>query len=205
MFWQWANQSINVGFNWANSNKSNVLTTEQTVEAYIKAVAVSCTIALSLTKLSSRMNSQLLKKLIPFTSVATASAFNVYLMRKNEIETGIDIYAKEKDQKQLIGKSSIAAKRAILEVAFSRMLTSMPTLTLIPFIYSYIASKTSNSKILLPMNIALVGIGLQVGLPCATALFPQESVTRVWNLEPEFHSILRDGKPVETVYYNKGM
>jgi hypothetical protein len=96
IFWQWANQSVNVGINWANANKSTTMSTEETAVAYGTAVGASVGVALGMSQLvqrigssvSSEIGKSLVKiagRLVPFVAVAAAGSLNVYLMRRKEI------------------------------------------------------------------------------------------------------------------------
>ena len=81
--WQTINQSLNVGVNWANANKSTPMTVNETAVGYVSAVSASVTVALGLKSL---VNGRLfLERLVPFAAVATAGCLNVFLMRRNEL------------------------------------------------------------------------------------------------------------------------
>jgi hypothetical protein len=50
IFWQWINQSYNIGVNHANRNASNSLSNETIAKTYISAVIISCSVAVGLGK-----------------------------------------------------------------------------------------------------------------------------------------------------------
>jgi hypothetical protein len=88
--WQVFNQSLNVAFNTANSNKSSPMSTSVLVKSYLSAVGASCSVALGLNAVVPRLNvtpstRAILGRLIPFAAVATAAGLNTYLMRRDEI------------------------------------------------------------------------------------------------------------------------
>jgi hypothetical protein len=70
---QWANQTINVGFNYCNANKSDPLSTFETCLAYFSACGSSCAIAVGLnqwlkrTKVSNTLL-PILSRAVPFTA-----------------------------------------------------------------------------------------------------------------------------------------
>ena len=151
LLWQIANQSLNVGINNANANKSSPLSTSTLVQSYLIAVSASCSVALGLNALVPRLRNissgtkTILTRLVPFAAVASAGALNVFLMRGEEIRRGIDIYPvlseEEKKQKEKegtetpsLGKSKKAATLAVGETALSRVLNSTPIMVLPPLI-----------------------------------------------------------------------
>ena len=98
LLWQITNQSLNVGINSANSNKSTPLSTSQITKSYLLAVSASCSVAVGLNALLPRLKRlspptrTVLSRLVPFAAVASAGALNVFLMRGEEIRQGIDVY-----------------------------------------------------------------------------------------------------------------
>lgn len=91
IFWQWANQSVNVAFNYANANKTTEMDMNETALAYVSAVTTSCFLAVGLNQLVPRLKSispgtrAIMGRLVPFVAVATAGTVNVFLMRGKEI------------------------------------------------------------------------------------------------------------------------
>ncbi|CAG8487651.1 22_t:CDS:2, partial [Scutellospora calospora] len=94
IFWQWANQIINVAINYSNANKTIMMSLKETAIAYASAVTKSCGLAVGLTQAVPRLKSTrgILAILVPFVAVASAGTVNVYLMRLKEIRNGIDVY-----------------------------------------------------------------------------------------------------------------
>ncbi|KAF7552823.1 hypothetical protein G7046_g7285 [Stylonectria norvegica] len=158
--WQVVNQSLNVAINSANANKSSPMSTAALAKSYCYAVGASCSVALGLNSLVPRLKvshaaRNILKRLVPFAAVATAGALNTYLMRRDEIKTGIDVrpVLSEEDKLKLkeegkserdvpsLGKSQTAAKLAVYETAASRVLTSSPIMIIPPMLLYYIEQK----------------------------------------------------------------
>jgi tricarboxylate carrier len=213
IFWQWVNQSYNIALNHANRNASNPMSNRQILESYTAAVAVSCSVALGMrhivdkvlvTAAESLKNT--IKVFIPFTAVSLAGVANVVIMRRNEMKEGIMVKDKEGNE---LGRSPTAGKKAVGQVALSRVLTSLPAL-LVPPIFMNALSKMPFVQhrpwVKLPINLALITIIFYTSLPAAIALFPQQSSVSVDKLEPQFQG-LKDcsGIPIHTVYYNKGL
>lgn len=151
LLWQITNQSLNVGINSANANKSTPLSTPTIAKSYLFAVSASCSVALGLNAIVPRLKrlsptaKTTLTRLVPFAAVASAGALNVFLMRGEEIRQGIDVFPtlsdeekaqKEKDESQVqsLGKSKKAATLAVGETALSRVLNSTPIMVLPPLI-----------------------------------------------------------------------
>ncbi|KAF9199484.1 hypothetical protein BGZ49_010380 [Haplosporangium sp. Z 27] len=212
IFWQWANQSVNVAFNYANANKTIEMDMKETAVAYMSAVTTSCFLAVGLNQLVPRLKSispgvrTVLGRLVPFTAVAAAGTVNVFLMRGKEISEGIDVYDKEGNS---VGKSQKAGMSAITQVAISRILTNFPVLTIPPLILSQ-WEKTTWSKqyprALIPLNLVVISACLMTALPLAIAAFPQYANVDVETLEERFWN-LKDskGEPIKRLTYNKGL
>ncbi|KAI8149437.1 putative mitochondrial transport protein fsf1 [Fennellomyces sp. T-0311] len=211
LFWQWANQSVNVAFNSANANKSTPMNWSETAVAYVSAVTTSCALAVGLNQAVPRLNiaastKRILAKLVPFVAVATAGTVNVFLMRGKEISEGIDVYTEDNER---VGKSKKAGLAAISQVALSRILTNAPVLVFPPLILDRLQQKPyfqANPKALLPINFGLIAISMMSALPAAIAVFPQISALETASMEKEFQDLKdSNGKPITRLYYNKGL
>eukprot|EP01083_Nonionella_stella_P186882 685439_1 len=207
LFWQWYNQSYNVAVNFCNGNKSNQLSNAKIAQAYCMAVAASCSVSYGLNKVLiaskarfSGSSYYLLSKTIPFTAVATAGALNVILMRYNEMKHGIDIMDKDG---QIVGKSQVAGRYAVLQTALSRVVLPAPILLFPPYVVKALETTSfmkARPRLHLPLNIAVMTFFLWGALPCACGLFPQQSSLNINKLETEFHSL-----PMDIVWYNRGL
>ncbi|GME99932.1 unnamed protein product [[Candida] boidinii] len=137
VFWQIANQSLNVAINTANANKSHPLSTKQLITNYFLAVGASCGVALGLNSVVPRLkkinpNTKLiLSRLVPFAAVVSAGIVNVFLMRGEEIRKGISVYSKDGEN---LGNSKIAALNAVGETAASRVINATPIMVIPPLI-----------------------------------------------------------------------
>lgn len=225
VLWQVANQSLNVAVNNANANKSTPLSYSKIAQSYFMAVGASCGVAVGLNSVVPRLtrlppNTRLiLTRLVPFAAVASAGALNVFLMRGEEMRTGIDVYPvlSELDKKQLalegkaendvpsLGKSKKAATLAVAETALSRVLNSSPIMVIPPLLLVRL-QKTEwlkkNPKFTTPINLGLILVTSYAVLPLALAAFPQRQRVRADSLEPEFRE---RGGDAGLVVFNRGI
>ncbi|KAK2180012.1 hypothetical protein NP493_462g01026 [Ridgeia piscesae] len=157
---------------------------------YIGAVSSAIGIAIGLGMLIKRANKlspamkMLIQKFVPFPAVATASTCNVVLMRNSELSEGIDVYDKAD---KVVGTSKVAAKKALIETAVTRMVLPAPILIIPPVIMTMI-EKTSllkrRPKLHLPFNALVTTLSFGLALPVAIALFPQISHVRILSEPP---------------------
>lgn len=213
LFWQIANQSLNVAINISNANKSHPLTTRQVATNYALAVSASCSVALGLNLLVPRLKRLqpstrvLLGRLVPFAAVVSAGVANVFLMRSEELKHGISVF--DRDGRDL-GLSQTAALYAVGETAASRVINATPIMVVPPLILV----KLQRSRLLrgksklaeTAVNIGLIFATSLVALPFALAVFPQRRTLPVLALEPKFHNLTdAKGEPVSSVEFNRGI
>uniref|UniRef100_A0AAY5K8V8 Sidoreflexin n=1 Tax=Esox lucius TaxID=8010 RepID=A0AAY5K8V8_ESOLU len=181
--------------------------TSRFLQGYVGAVTSAVSLAVGLHLLIQKANHMspatrmIIQRLIPFPAVASANICNVGLMRRNELSEGIDVLD---ENGNVVGSSKIAAKHAIMETAFTRVVLPMPIFVLPPIIMSYLEKVPllqTNRRLLLPIHslVCLATFGLS--LPLAISLFPQMSQIEVSQLEPEI-AMATDSK---VVIYNKGL
>ncbi|KAH6849692.1 Tricarboxylate/iron carrier [Chaetomium sp. MPI-CAGE-AT-0009] len=233
--WQVANQSLNVAINYSNSNKSSPLSWSKIAQSYFLAVTASCSVAVGLNSLVPRLKSLspstrlILTRLVPFAAVASAGALNVFLMRGEEMRTGIDVFpARAKSEaaaepsasataaapekapqgdgsEASLGKSKKAATLAVAETAASRVFNSSPIMVLPPLLLVRLqrgAWLRNNPRWTTPVNLGLILITSYAALPLALAAFPQRQRLRAESLEEEFHGRGGEGGLVE---FNRGI
>lgn len=230
--WQVANQSLNVGINASNANKSTPLSMSSLAKSYFLAVGASCSVALGLNALVPRMKRlspsarTLLSRLVPFAAVATAGILNVFLMRADEITNGIDIYpvsrtpppqpagdtpwkydnSDQESTPQSLGKSKRAATLAVAETAFSRVMNATPIMVLPPLVLIRLQRSDwlkHRPRMLLPLNLGLI-LGTSIfALPLALGVFPQRQRIAVSRLEEEFWD--KAGGQGAEVEFNRGI
>uniref|UniRef100_A0A8D3AJB9 Sideroflexin 5b n=1 Tax=Scophthalmus maximus TaxID=52904 RepID=A0A8D3AJB9_SCOMX len=206
-FNRWLNQSHNACVNYANRNATKPTPTSKFLQGYVGAVTSAVSIAVGLNVLIQKANKlspatrMIIQRLVPFPAVASANICNVGLMRHNELSEGIDVLD---NTGNVVGSSKIAAKHAITETAFTRVVLPMPIFVLPPIIMSYLERLRfvqSNRRLLLPIHSVVCLVTFGLSLPVAISLFPQMSQIEVSRLEPEI-AMATDCK---VVTYNKGL
>ncbi|KAK1765638.1 Tricarboxylate/iron carrier [Phialemonium atrogriseum] len=223
--WQVANQSLNVAINYSNANKSSPMSTWKIAQSYLLAVGASCSVAVGLNSLvphlrrlspSTRL---VLGRLVPFAAVASAGALNVFLMRGEEMRTGIDVFpvlsAADKARLEAegraegdvasIGRSKKAATLAVAETALSRVLNSSPIMVIPPLVLVRLQRTEwlkRNPRLTLPLNLGLILATSYAVLPLALAAFPQRQRVSAESLEEEFHGRGGEGG---MVVFNRGI
>ncbi|KAL2270459.1 hypothetical protein VTJ83DRAFT_2643 [Remersonia thermophila] len=229
--WQVANQSLNVAINYSNSNKSSPLSWSKIAQSYFLAVTASCSVAVGLNSLVPRLKRLspstrlVLGRLVPFAAVASAGALNVFLMRSEEMRTGIDVFpaqpkaspsdkadaadaadaAAAASNPESLGKSKKAATLAVAETAASRVFNSSPIMVIPPLVLVRLQRTEwlkRNPRWTTPINLGLILVTSYAVLPLALAAFPQRQRVRAESLEPEFHGRGGEGGLVE---FNRGI
>uniref|UniRef100_A0AAQ6A0Q5 Sidoreflexin n=1 Tax=Amphiprion ocellaris TaxID=80972 RepID=A0AAQ6A0Q5_AMPOC len=199
----------NACVNYANRNATKPTPTSKFLQGYVGAVTSAVSIAVGLNVLIQKANKlspatrMIIQRLVPFPAVASANICNVGLMRHNELSEGIDVLD---NNGNVVGSSKIAARHAIMETAFTRVVLPMPIFVLPPIIMSYLERFVlrflqSNRRLLLPIHSFVCLLTFGLSLPVAISLFPQMSQIEVSRLEPEI-AMATDCK---VVTYNKGL
>jgi tricarboxylate carrier len=203
VFWQWVNQSFNVGFNWANANKTVEMNAKETLVAYVTAVTTSVGVAVGLNRL---IKNPVASRFVPFIAVGAAGVLNVFLMRRKELVDGITVLSPDG---VAVGKSQAAGWSALTQVAISRVASSFPVLTIPPLIMFKLEMTPMlqrNPRLALLMNLGVITISMMTALPMAIAMFPQEGQIATKYLESQFQNLKdRQGRVIEYLKYNKGI
>lgn len=217
LFWQIANQSLNVAVNTANANKSHPLSTQQLVTSYLLAVSGSCGVALGLNAIVPRLKNisantrTILGRLVPFAAVVSAGMVNVALMRGEELRRGISVYYTNPNthQVQNLGTSKVAAKYAVGETALSRVINATPVMVIPPLLLVALQKRflRGSSRLVETLaNLGLITITSFAVLPFALAIFPQTRHIDVSHLEDKFSQIKdTEGNEIKKAWFNRGM
>ncbi|CAI9733169.1 sideroflexin-1-like [Octopus vulgaris] len=206
IFWQWFNQSFNAIVNYTNRSGDTPIPVSQLGLSYVLATGGAMATALGFNKVVKSM-SPLIGRFVPFTAVAAANCINIPCMRSREIMKGIPIFD---ERGQRLGESTAAAKSAITQVVFSRILMACPGMIIPPFIMNVLEARPFLKKypyMNAPIQVGLVGMLLVFATPLCCALFPQKSSMSVTSLEQEAQDKIKKltDKPIERVYFNKGL
>ncbi|CDR42106.1 CYFA0S08e03686g1_1 [Cyberlindnera fabianii] len=212
LFWQVANQSLNVAVNISNANKSHPLSTSQLIQNYVIAVTASCGVALGLNAIVPRLKNVgastklILGRLVPFAAVVSAGIVNVFAMRSQEIKKGISVFDEEGNE---VGTSKTAAIYAVGETAASRVINATPVMVIPPLILVKLQKGFLKGKGMFAQtaaNLGVIAVTAFAVLPFALAVFPQYQPISVTKLEKELQGKKdKDGKDIETVYFNRGI
>ncbi|KAJ2897974.1 Tricarboxylate/iron carrier [Zalerion maritima] len=222
--WQVVNQSLNVAINSSNANKSSPMTTAMLAKSFALAVGASCTVAGGLKTLVPYIKAPprvklIADRLVPFFAVVSAGVVNVYVMRAEERRTGIDVFpalsasdiedleAQGKSVKDIpsLGKSKIAADRAVRETAISRCVSATPIMAIPPLILVQLQQKKwlkGNMKRAMAVNVGLIGLTSVFALPLALGVFPAKQTVPATLLGSEFHD---RGGTSGMVTFNRGL
>uniref|UniRef100_A0A674NJ20 Sidoreflexin n=1 Tax=Takifugu rubripes TaxID=31033 RepID=A0A674NJ20_TAKRU len=205
LFPQWLNQSHNACVNYANRNATKPTPTSKFLQGYAGAVTSAVSIAVGLNVLIKNANKlspasrTIIQRFVPFPAVATANICNVALMRHSELSEGIDVMD---NNGNVVGSSKVAARHAIMETAFTRVVLPMPIFVLPTIIMSYLESFLQrNRRLMLPIHSFVCLLTFSLSLPVAISLFPQMSEIEVSRLEPE----IAVATECKSVTYNKGL
>ncbi|KAL4231548.1 Sideroflexin-5 [Mactra antiquata] len=207
IFWQWLNQSHNACFNYANRNATKPTPTSRFVMGYLGAVTSAISIAVGLSHLIKKANTfspatkMLIQRFVPYPAVASANICNVLLMRNNELTEGIDVMD---NNHNVVGTSKIAAKKAVLSTAGTRVVLPAPILIIPPIVMSLLEKTRflqKNPRWHLPLNAIACTISFGLALPATIALFPQYASIATTDLEPEIQAATKE----TVLIYNKGL
>lgn len=206
LFWHWANQTHNASINYFNRNASQPIDTSTLVQGYLGAVTGAISVAMGLKTLIAKSvadprKAATFQRFVALPAIMTAAAINVILMRRGELETGIDVYDEDGN---VVGTSRNAAEKALIEMTLSRMALPIPVFAFPPIGATIIESLTratrNRPRMSFVINTSLLFIGFGFGLPATIAIFPQIGTISLEQLESEFQSL-----PPQLFRYNKGL
>jgi hypothetical protein len=208
LFLHWVNQSYNAYTNF-HHRAGKDFDFNASLKSYGLAVGSACSLAYGLGKAAERAPPSLkrLGILIPCIATAAANVSNVAFMRLDEVFTGTQV--RDADGKEY-GKSVAAGITGVAQTAGTRAVLLPTACLLFPPAMEALAAKVN----LLPKSfvglttfrLTFIYIALQAALPAALAVFPQTITYKVEELEEPFrHLIDANGKPITTLYSNKGL
>jgi tricarboxylate carrier len=208
LFWQWINQSFNAIVNYTNRSGDTGASNQQLGYAYLAATTGAIATALGVNYASKRLP-PVFARLGPFAAVAAANCINIPMMRMRELENGINIYDEEGNE---LGRSKIAARKAISQVVLSRVGMASPGMVLVPVLVNVLSKKKWYMRLgrfpAFEAAIQTIGVGfcLAFATPLCCALFPQQSSLRVNQLEAELQEhIAANNQFTSRVFFNKGL
>ena len=200
LFTHWFNQSYNFACNYANRPGESLSVNSMTA-SYTFAVTSACGAAYGLGKIPSLRR---FGPLIPFLSCGIANVANIGFTRINELKDGSNIFDAEGNT---LGKSVVAGRIGIAQTVLTRGLLVPLSCMLLPPITIHglkliklFPNKYKSAALM--VELFIIYISLQLGLPAALALYPQVFEIQVNKLEPELRVRLAHNT---AVYANKGL
>eukprot|EP00297_Palpitomonas_bilix_P013001 CAMPEP_0113872994 /NCGR_PEP_ID=MMETSP0780_2-20120614/3525_1 /TAXON_ID=652834 /ORGANISM="Palpitomonas bilix" /LENGTH=291 /DNA_ID=CAMNT_0000858593 /DNA_START=34 /DNA_END=906 /DNA_ORIENTATION=+ /assembly_acc=CAM_ASM_000599 len=139
VFWQFVNQSYNMGMNLANRNASNPIPNEEIYRNFGLAVGVSSTVGVGMKMMVQRFSNHpnvyvraFMHGIVPLAATVAAGSLNLVLTRKDELKNGVDVKVNMYANSESMGKSQVAGFEAIKTTLFSRALMPIPSLLFPP-------------------------------------------------------------------------
>lgn len=207
LFWQWANQSYNSATNYSNRSGSD-MTMEQIGTSYGIAVGASCGLALAFRWLGkhgppSFRRVAAVPFVVPYIAVSAAGASNVYFSRRPEMDNGVVVRDEAGEE---LGVSREAGKQGVYRTILSRSLGLPIPVLVLPAIAMALVPKSVPPRARMLVELGAITSSLCFALPATLAIFPQRMALDARSLEPQFHNLRNaDGKPITTVFSNKGL
>ncbi|KAK7196380.1 sre-2/carboxylate carrier-like protein [Novymonas esmeraldas] len=217
MFWQFSNQTYNVGFNYCNGSGKDGLPRHELALGYLAATCTACLMSYQLGKAAAAVSATapLLRLLIPYTAVASANIANLSVIRFRDVTRGVAVRDPETGAELNGGAPSATAGRlAVAQVALSRVMIPMPLMLLPPVLMDRLFHPTNGvrafvqrrAQLYVPVNVLTLVSVLCVALPMSVAVFPQTTVVPVGWLEPSFRGQTNAaGHAITHVEFNKGL
>eukprot|EP01084_Bolivina_argentea_P087478 158004_1 len=208
------NQSYNAGINFSNRNISSPVSTTQLLEGYAGAIALSMAFGLSATAMmrraavsgASRGTINLIRSTVPFLATTSAAIANVTLMRRTELNEGVEVHDEEGG---LRGKSIVAGQDAVGKCAIARIIWNIPCMMLPAVLMSQVEKIPvikRNPRVKAITELGILTGFLVVAISPALAIFPQKDSLPVDKLEPEFKNLVdSQNRPIKSLWFNKGL
>ena len=198
-FWQWLNQSYNVGVNHFN-RASGSPPPETIAAAYCGATVSAVGVALGLQHLGSKLkrSARFVQLTVPMLGVSVGAVVNLLMTRGHELQAGIAVADAHGNE---LGRSQLAARSALAQCSATRVAWTVALLSLAP-IASAVALRTLPA---LPRAAAgAVDLGasfvvIWLSVPLCVAIFPQHTSAPAAALEERF----RHGGG--RLFFNKGL
>ena len=214
ILFQWLNQTYNAILNYGNRNATSLYTTQDVAKSYAVACSASIVVALGIRKALEKQTRHMRgAKLVIFNSFSafwacsSAGFINALLMRQTELQKGVDVYD-PKNPNVIIGKSKVAAQRAVFETAISRFALCI-TLLVPSFLLYGIEKMRLLPKHIVPLTtlqMSLFFLELYFAVPVGIALYPQFGTVKAVDIEPHIRDWKdENGKQVQEFMYNKGL
>ncbi|XP_054654083.1 sideroflexin-4 isoform X2 [Dunckerocampus dactyliophorus] len=210
LFWQFLLQSYTAGFNHANRNssseqgqaaKANKLLLIAGTVSYTTCAGALPQIIVSRLGLTSLSIQNFFRFLVPIPLSAALAFFNVITVRGEESESGIQVFDSNGNP---VGVSKAAAKKAVMETAWSRA-ALFGTTVAVPNLLVSVLERTRlfqrNTLLVAPIRHLSVALVFGLMIPLSFSLFPQLGMIRKENVEKELQAKAAEG----WLFYHRGL
>ncbi|KAI9029426.1 iron carrier [Hyaloraphidium curvatum] len=212
LFWNWVNQSQNALVNYFNRNASSPTSNGVLAQSYATAVSCALLVAFSVsTAIKRSFDPATAKRMLTFVALPSsmvASSANAYIMRSPEISSGIAVVDGDGKPVAAGHRSSVAARKAVMETVYSRILLQLPVFFVPPVFMMappVAAAAAASPAVAITANTFVTLVGFGLGLPAAVAVFPQTGELAVKELEDGPIKLEAEARGLKSVFYNKGL
>uniref|UniRef100_UPI003AAA2DFB sideroflexin-4 n=1 Tax=Centroberyx gerrardi TaxID=166262 RepID=UPI003AAA2DFB len=210
LFWQFLLQSYSAGFNYANRNSSSEQGHKTSLKqilliagsvAYATCAGAVPQIVLNRLGISSAPFQIFFRSILPIPLSAALASFNVFTVRSEESETGIQVFDSSGNP---VGLSKAAGEKAVRDTALSRAVL-LGTTAAVPNLLGLLLQRTRlfqrNSMLVAPVRHMSAAIVLGLMIPVSFSLFPQLGTIKKENLEEVLQAAAVDGQ----LFYHRGL
>jgi tricarboxylate carrier len=206
LFWNWVNQSQNAVVNYCNRNASSPMSTELMVGSYMGAVTSALGVVYVANMIIQKLAMPSLMKFVAFPASMVASSGNCFIVRRPELGTGIPVMDADGNRVGGEGLSKAAANIAVFQTVQSRMVLQCPTYLVPAVLMSLPGLNALSPMATLCASTYAVIVSFGCGLPATLSIWPAIGTIEAKDCEPEFQNLVgADGKPLTTLYFNKGL
>ncbi|XP_038593096.1 sideroflexin-4 [Micropterus salmoides] len=210
LFWQFLLQSYSAGFNYANRNSSSEQGKKMSLKqllliagtvSYATCAGALPQIFINRLGVRSAPIQTFFRSIVPIPLSAALAFFNVFTVRSEESETGIQVFDSSGNP---LGFSKAAGEKAVRETALSRA-ALFGTTAAVPNLMVLLLQRTRpfqrNSLLVAPLRHISVAFVLGLMIPVSFSLFPQLGTIRKENVEQELRAAADNGQ----LYYHRGL
>lgn len=139
VLWQWINQSYNALVNYTNRNANSAMSVNELAASYVMATTSALVAAIGAKSYWQRTAGPIMQRYVPFAAVASANCMNIPLMRRQELQNGVEVCDSEG---RVLGTSRVAGAKGIGQVVLSRIVMASPGMVLLPYITSRLEAES---------------------------------------------------------------
>ncbi|XP_044071205.1 sideroflexin-4 [Siniperca chuatsi] len=210
LFWQFLLHSYSAGFNYANRNSSSEQGKKMSLKqllliagtvSYATCAGALPQIFINRLGVRSAPIQTFFRSILPIPLSAALAFFNVFTIRSEESETGIQVFDSSGNP---VGLSKAAGEKAVRETALSRAVLFGTTAAVPNLLVLLLQRKRlfqRNSLLVAPLRHISVAFVLGLMIPVSFSLFPQLGTIRKENVEEELQAVADDGQ----LYYHRGL